>query len=212
MRIRERLTFANVASVLALLLVLAGTGTVAHAHGLIGPDKIKDNAVRSWHIKNGQVKAWDIRDGHVRSPDIKNGQVKYHDLGGGLRHHVRDTTNPWDTIPSGRTVTGRFYDRWEAAGTYMLHTVNLPAAAPVALSSSDVIVTGGSGNSTCTGSYANPTAPAGKVCVYKAFGPSASGSTFAAVPHRKHVFYLTFTGLTDGSAYTHYGSWAYTAP
>jgi hypothetical protein len=57
-RFRRHLTFANVASGLALFLVLTGTG--AYASGLVGADDIKDNAVHSHHIKNGEVTRADL--------------------------------------------------------------------------------------------------------------------------------------------------------
>jgi hypothetical protein len=57
-RIRQHLTFANVVSVIALFVAIGGAG--AYASGLIGPNDIRDNAVRSRHIKNHQVKPSDL--------------------------------------------------------------------------------------------------------------------------------------------------------
>lgn len=184
MQIGKKLTYANVVSTLCLFLMILGVGgTAAYAHGKIGSDDLARNAVKSKHIKNGQV--------------------SHKDLNGTLRRQVRDATSPWDDIPRGRTVTGRYYEP-TASG---LHTINLPARAPVALTDSDIVVTGFGGNATCTGSYVDPTAPRGKVCVYNASGTVGSGYTFAGSnEHDHHVFYLT----PSGGAY--YGSWAYTAP
>ncbi|QIX25591.1 hypothetical protein ncot_02535 [Nocardioides sp. JQ2195] len=185
MRIATKLTYANVVSTLCLFLLVVGVGgTAAYAHGKIGSDDLARNAVKSKHIKNGQVTPQDLK--------------------GSLRGQVKDATSPWDDIPRGRTVTGRYYDT-AAAGDLL--TINLPARAPVALTDSDIIVTGTSGNATCTGSYVDPTAPRGKVCVYNAAGTIGSGWTFAGSnEHDHHVFYLT----PSGGYY--YGSWAYTAP
>jgi hypothetical protein len=57
-RIRRHLTFANVASALALCVAL-GTGG-AWAAATIGPGDIKDNAVRSRHIDNHAIHGPDI--------------------------------------------------------------------------------------------------------------------------------------------------------
>ena len=65
---RRRVTYANVASTLALVVAL-GTGT-AYAAG----------TVRSSDIVNGQVKSADLAAKAVRSAKIKNGGVKGPDL------------------------------------------------------------------------------------------------------------------------------------
>jgi hypothetical protein len=56
--IRDRLTYANVTATLALIVAL-GTGG-AYAASKIGPNDIKENAVRSKHIKEGEVRAADL--------------------------------------------------------------------------------------------------------------------------------------------------------
>lgn len=66
-----RLTYANVASTLALTLAL-GTGTAYAA-----------NTVRSRDIVNGQVKTEDLAKNAVRSAKIANGHVKRADVAGG---------------------------------------------------------------------------------------------------------------------------------
>jgi hypothetical protein len=65
------LTYANVASTLALVIAL-GTGT-AYAAG----------TVRSHDIVNGQVKSADLAANAVKSPKIRNGGVKAPDLAAG---------------------------------------------------------------------------------------------------------------------------------
>ena len=56
-RIREKLSFANVMSVIAVFIALGGS---AYAVMKIGPKDIRRNAVRSKHIKQGQVKPGDL--------------------------------------------------------------------------------------------------------------------------------------------------------
>jgi hypothetical protein len=57
-RIRSNLTFANVTSMIALLVALSGTALA-----------LQDNTVKSRHIDNG----------HVRSPDLGALKVRYKD-------------------------------------------------------------------------------------------------------------------------------------
>ncbi|QYJ03036.1 hypothetical protein KUV85_11910 [Nocardioides panacisoli] len=81
MKMQERLTFANVVSVLALIVALAGTGGgVAYAHGKIGSAQLKTNAVKSHHIKNGQVKGGDLKSDAVGSGKVKNNSIGSGDL------------------------------------------------------------------------------------------------------------------------------------
>src|SRR5262245_47757186 len=79
----RRLTYANVAATLALVLAL-GAGT-AYAAPLIGPNQIADNAVRARHIKSNQVLSRHIGTGQVTSSDIANGSVAVADLAAGAR-------------------------------------------------------------------------------------------------------------------------------
>jgi hypothetical protein len=70
---RSRLTYANVASSLALLLALAG-GT-AWATGQIGPRQIKQDAVRAKHIKDGHVRSAQIADGTLTAADVADESI-----------------------------------------------------------------------------------------------------------------------------------------
>src|SRR4051795_5166581 len=79
----------------------------------------------------------------------------------------------WDTIPSGRTVSGAFeYDSAASVSGDFRAYVTLPARTPVALTSTTVnFAADGSAVTTdddaaCSGTLAAPMAPAGKVCVY----------------------------------------------
>ena len=56
--IRRYLTFANVASAIALFVAISGVG--ADASGLIGPNDIRDNAIRSRHVKNHSLRGRDL--------------------------------------------------------------------------------------------------------------------------------------------------------
>ncbi len=69
-RIRERLTYANVMSTIAVFGVLAGGG--AYAASKIDSGDIKRNAVRSKHIKNGEVKRADLAHRAVSTSKLGN--------------------------------------------------------------------------------------------------------------------------------------------
>lgn len=128
----------------------------------------------------------------------------------------------WDEIPTGQTVTGSIVYDGHSGGDTSSDNVNvdLPGIAPVALTSETVNVSASSGavgdpDATCLGSSAEPTAPAGKVCIYI---DSSSGIDLGSVsglvillPTRS--FDLTFdpTGIGDADEFI-FATWAYTAP
>jgi hypothetical protein len=70
---RRRLTFANVCSLIALVVAL-GTGS-AYAANTIGSDDIIDESIQSVDIKNGQVKNADLAGSAVTSPKIASAAV-----------------------------------------------------------------------------------------------------------------------------------------
>ncbi|HEX5955844.1 MAG TPA: hypothetical protein VFY37_07910 [Solirubrobacterales bacterium] len=98
---RPRITYANVVSTLALLLVVTGgtayaldgsntvftddlvNGDVTVAdigRGAVATDEIANNQVKAADIGGGEVKAAEIANGRVRTQEIGNGQVQAQDL------------------------------------------------------------------------------------------------------------------------------------
>jgi hypothetical protein len=75
-RLRERLTFANVVSVIALLLAV-GLGSAWAA------TELSRNEVKSKHIGKGQVKNSDLAANAVTSPKVANGSLLNKDFAGG---------------------------------------------------------------------------------------------------------------------------------
>ena len=71
-RLRPRVTFANIVSILALFIALGGT---TYAAATIGSNEIKKNAVLSRHIKNGQVKAKDLADNSVDAAKLAHNAI-----------------------------------------------------------------------------------------------------------------------------------------
>ena len=70
MRIRDRLTYANVASTLALVLVIGGGG--AYAAGFIDSGDIVNNSIESRDLENREaVKARDVRKNGLTGREIR---------------------------------------------------------------------------------------------------------------------------------------------
>jgi hypothetical protein len=178
-----------------------------------------------------------IKDNTVTTKDIKNGSLAVKDLSKKTRSALAGTPGPagatgpagaagprgfsaWDTIPSGQTVTGRFYNRdvSGASTAPIAENIEYPAKAPAAAAGY------GFGPDSfgftpddpqCTGTYAAPTAPAGRVCVYVdgADGlADVSIGQWSAPAHRPYTFYLSYSPTAADAAFEVWGSWAYTAP
>jgi hypothetical protein len=135
-------------------------------------------------------------------------------------------------IPSGTTVRGVYGGRFARATPSLRILVGLPVRAPVALDEAHIGFRAGApapvadALDQCTGSYAEPSAPAGYACLYP------NDSTTADLKHA-NVATLTATVLTTGAAtaaanrfgfaveavpsdatktMVTSGTWAYTAP
>ena len=128
------------------------------------------------------------------------------------------------TIPSGATVTGawRVADQVVGPGTdlYEFDTISLPGKAPAPLLAPAVnlaagIDTGADNDPSCTGSVTNPTAPAGRVCLYLSDKENVAAIGGYAVSNvagdNLFGFTVRVTGAADGLVSAS-GSWAYTAP
>jgi len=70
--LRHRLTYANVASTLALLIALSGASYAAV--------KLAPNSVKSRHIADGTVKGKDVAKNAIKSPQIAPNQVRGADV------------------------------------------------------------------------------------------------------------------------------------
>ena len=126
------------------------------------------------------------------------------------------------TIPSGVTVTGVFGTSSitpAATGALAIDDVSFPAPAPAPVGETDVNFAADTAPETsdddasCTGTSANPTAPAGKVCLYTLqlggggsfYGQGAGGTA------GRLGFKVEGVNPAGGTLYLE-GSWAYTAP
>lgn len=214
--------YAEVASTLALTLAL-GTGG-AYAAGMITGKDIATNAITSKHVKNGTVKEKDLNSKVAAKLNTTTtgpaGPAGATGATGAAGATGSRGFSAWDTIPSGVTVRGQEFT--VLRGTDGVINVHLPAAAPSALTDETVNFAGtspvtGDDDATCTGTYANPTAPAGKVCVYhdnfnNSFGSasSANGRTWDDAALRTRAFYVRYGGAPTDVGYVWF-TWAYTA-
>jgi hypothetical protein len=181
--------------------------------------------------------------------NIKNGAVKLVNLSPGARLALKGTqgdpgpqgdpgtpgapgTSVFDSaIPSGKTVTGAWGGRYIApqlaANNSYLVSSSFPVKAPAPLTDAQVNVApntdAGDPDPTCTGSVDNPTAPAGKVCIYIGSSNNAGVTGFKLVspgtggtqPADAYGFIVRILdkGTVGNTATTSAeGTWAYTAP
>ena len=125
--------------------------------------------------------------------------------------------SPWDTIPVGQTVTGSIvYDTHQDGATSDAVGVDLPGVAPVALDDTTVnVATPGAldEDAACTGTFDEPTAPAGQICIYIVSNVGVDLATVAGVagllPTRSFMVTFDADGLDPDEVV--YATWAYTA-
>lgn len=71
---RDRLTFANVMSVLAVFIALGGSA-LAISRNSVGTRELKRDAVKSKIVKDGQIKSRDVKDGNLTGEDFANDSI-----------------------------------------------------------------------------------------------------------------------------------------
>ena len=218
-RFRSRLTYANLMATLAVFSVLGGS---AYAAGelITSSHQIAKHVIVSRNIKNGTIKLANLTPGARLALKGPQGAP------GAPGASVFD-----NAIPSGTTVTGAWGGRYiapqlAANNSYLLST-SFPVKAPAPLSDAAVNVApntdAGDPDSSCTGTVDNPTAPAGKVCVYIGSSNNATVTGFKLVspgtsgtqPADAYGFIVRVLdkGTVGNTATTAAeGTWAYTAP
>jgi hypothetical protein len=227
-----RLARGNVLSVVAIVIALTGTAYAA-AFDPIGRDGDIDacfnkrtgdlHILKGRKCRRGESRVtWGVTGpAGAQGPAGPAGAQGAQGSGGGTGPAGRSALQ---TLQSGEVVRGVIGQQWHATTAtdeiYILGS--LPVAAPVALTDAAVIVNGtyeDPGN-VCTGSYAGPTAPSGRLCIYGAAGAtvgenteeeegtSAGGQGGPATPHG---FAVRIYNTAAGEASVH-ATWAYTAP
>lgn len=205
---------------LALLAGLSFSPAAAQAAKLITGKDIKDSSITSADVKNGSLRSADFAPGDLPAgPAGPTGPAGAEGPRG---------VSAWDTIPTGTTVTGRFYETFEAVAPnqYLIANIELPAQAPEPLISTrinfapDSSAVTSDDDASCTGTYLEPTAPPGQVCIYAGRIPSGvtnlAGYMWADVPHRSYAFFVQGAGPavapSPPTQTQYWASWAYTAP
>ena len=206
-----------VVSIVALVIACAGT---AFAANLITSGDIKDGTIKKKDLSAQAKKS-------LRGPPGEQGEQGIQ----GEQGEPGPSGLSGGTIPSGTTVTGAWGGRYIAAlagtqtNSYLL-TYSFPLPAPVRLTDSNVQFGAGTAgpvgdaDATCNGSVANPTAPAGKVCIYSqdnardnstltGFKLSAAQGTTDA---DAFGFTVRIVNVNTPGTMRAEGTWAYTAP
>jgi hypothetical protein len=203
-----------VISLIALICALGSAAAALPGRNSVGSEDIKPNSIRSTDIRHNALTGADVSEATLMTVPKATNAGKL----GGVRKRgfLR-----FGEIPHGQTVRGTF---GTAGTTFQRDFVNFPAPAPKDLDDSRVNFTpgekAGDDDPACTGSPQNPTAPAGKVCLYAdgfwAGTEDASCTGESAAPDFSEAgtfrfgFRVEATGA--GPMTGCIGNWAYTAP
>jgi hypothetical protein len=234
MRLRSRLSYANVMSSIAVLLALGGT---SYAAATITGKNVKNSSLTGTDIKNSSLTSSDVKDRSLLGKDFKAGELPAGPAGpaGAQGPKGADGANGANgangepgtsifksTIPSGTTVRGAWGVGGDGGSGNIVETgVSLPVPSSTPLTSVKMAPNGAAylPDASCTGTDDEPTAPAGRVCVYITGAPenvtAVGASPLQGLPTGSDRFgflvYANSTGTTDDTAEA-FGTWAYTAP
>ena len=201
-------------SIIALICALGSAATALPGRNTIRSADIRPNSIRSSDVRKDTLTGADVRETRLATvPKATNaGRL------GGVRR--RDFLR-FGEIPPGQTVRGTF---GTAGTTFQRDFVNFPVPAPTDLDDSRVNFApgakAGDDDPACTGGPQDPTAPAGKVCLYadgfwagtddaSCTGESAAPD-FSTAGTFRFGFRVEATGA--GPMTGCIGNWAYTAP
>jgi hypothetical protein len=230
---------AMVIALIALIVALTGTSfasdAVSQISAVINGKKIKKHSIAGKALKNNTLTGTQINESklgkvpkakdadHATSADNATNAANAANaaaLGGVGSANYQTFTER--SIPSGTTVTGAFGISLNATGsgttnTVLTQGVSLPGTASAVLTDANVNFGAGSGagdvDAACTGSAGNPTAPAGKVCLYLSgtlgIGTSVVGNALP-VGGSRYGFEVQATQADLATGV--WGTWAYTQP
>jgi hypothetical protein len=121
-------------------------------------------------------------------------------------------------LASGKTEYGTIGSQPPATGTgagdEIGDNASLPFPAPVALDDAHVQLVGAEATpSQCPGTYSDPKAAPGYVCIYpySQYNDSLNGGAIWSSPTSKYGFQMSWYANNSGLAYV-FANWAYTAP
>jgi hypothetical protein len=225
MRMRSKLTYANVMATIAVFLVLTGISfAVAKLpKKSVGPKQLKNGAVHTKKIHKDAVNASKIKTGAVGRSEIASGAVATSEISNKAvtRNKIADSAIPLlGTLRTGQTLRGVFNlggDVTEArsAETFQFPLSNAPSAP--AANVIDTTLATPAFTSNCSGigggNGQTPNAAGGQLCVYITF---KSGTAPALAIDSGALTRLgfgltgTWTGGVAGNQIR--GQWAVTAP
>ncbi len=239
--------YANVTATLALVVALGGTSyaAVSLPRNSVGSAQLKRGAVASSDIRSGAVNSAAVRDRSLLAKDFKAGQLPAGSAGapgapgapgaagtpgapGAPGTPGAPGASIFDgPIPQGKTITGVWGGTYPApyASSDQEASIGFPVRLPAGLTDEQISFKPGSftlpaeEDVACDGMAANPTAPAGKVCLYVALTSAALSDLSAGQLGQPSSFESTL-GFSvriqaAGGAnikVTAKGTWAYTAP
>lgn len=215
-RVRNRLTYANVISSLALFLALSGGAyALTIPSNTIGSKQLKKNAVRASDIRANAVSSSKVKNLSLLAKDFKAGQ-----LPAGAKGDKGATGDPGPfpgVLPSGKTIRGMFAIR-AVANPDIQDSISFGfrlASAPTP----HYIFFGTAPPPECPGTPAAPEAASGHLCAYESDPPinstdrrvfdPVSGNDNQASPEGAGV---AATATTDNQDTRIRGSWAVTSP
>jgi hypothetical protein len=222
----------NLVAYLALFLALGGTS--AYAAGAlpkasVGTKQLKKSAVTSAKVRDGSLQARDFAAEQLprgeRGPQGASGSQGERGLQGergpeGPQGPKGDQGASGYSIfagppPSGTQLTGSFAQQMPlAVGKQMRFGVSFPVAlgaVPVVHFEPGTNAAPGHADPACSGSFNNPIAPPGMVCIYSK-GASGSGE-FEASEAEVRGFTIGLTSSGGNNDFVGFrGIWAYTAP
>jgi hypothetical protein len=181
-RIRSKLTYANVMATTAVFIALGGGAyaAVVLPANSVGAKQLKKNAVTGKKIATGAVTGANVKDGSLLKADFAAGQLPAGPAGAqgpkgdtgakgdaGTQGGIGPAGPFPDTLPAGKTVKGAYYEIWTAAaggswGSADISYVYKPATAPT-----PHVLSGATTDPNCPGTLANPQAASGHLCIYQ---------------------------------------------
>jgi hypothetical protein len=118
------LTFANVVSVVALVVALGGTATAA---GLVTGKSVKNGSLTGADVRDNSLKSADVKDGALKAKDFKKGQLPAGDPG--PPGQAGPPGPVVETLPPGATLRGTFNEEGYGRGGHHRSHHRLPVPA-----------------------------------------------------------------------------------
>jgi hypothetical protein len=233
-RLRSSLTFANVVSLVALFLALGGSAyALTIPNNSIGSRQIRAKAVGSSKISSGAVQSAQVKDHSLLAKDFARSQLPVGARGNagatgatggsgpiGATGPTGPRGNSFDTgLPSGKTLKGVYEVTGQAApqGGFAAATSETYAAALPATPALHMIVPGATPTQICPGTFADPQAAQGHLCVYESpnHGNLIEDPSVFIDPENTAGGTLGFSVEIQANAtglFSSAGTWAVTAP